>query len=311
MSDIIETKRKINGEATVPTGRSKTVAETITEKMTPVSGNESASPVTYKVTDPAEPVAVAPVKAAAETPAETPAPKKRRPGPGRPVTTGNAHYSKAELAARDRRQRERERDLIRDEREFERETAEFERQFERDRVLAERQAQIEARLAEFEFTQRSKELTEAERRAEPLSPLRKGVLYGTLTLSLLILLASAIYSFATIADVGEWLKAPWPWLAFLLPVATEFFIVFGGMDALISQARGDKKGARIGLWVMIGASMVAVLANGAHALSEWQIEDPGLTDWRAYVGIFLSALIPIATVIASKRAIALVFSKAE
>lgn len=310
MSDIIETKRKINGEPTPVGKRDKTVAETITEKMTPVSGNESASPVTYKVTPPAEAVGVAAVETAAPE-AEAPVAKKRRPGPGRPVTTGNAHYSKAELAARDRRQRERERDLIRDEREFERETAEFERQFERERVLAERQAQIETRLAEFEFAQRSKELSEAERRAEPLSPLRKGVLYGTLALSLLILLASAIYSFATIADVGEWLKAPWPWLAFLLPVATEFFIVFGGMDALISQARGDKKGARIGLWVMIGASMVAVLANGAHALSEWQIEDPGLTDWRAYVGIFLSALIPIATVIASKRAIALVFSKGE
>lgn len=300
MSEIIQTKRTINGEP-----------------ASAVSGNTSASPVVYKEGDTQKRVTTAEAlgwverdTAVAETTPKA-EPKKRRGGPGRPVSTGNSHYSKAELASRDRRQREREREIIREDREFERETAEFERQFEQERLLAQRQAEIDTRVSEFNFSQRSKELSEAESRAEPLSALRKGVLYGTLALSLLILIASAVYSFATIADVGEWLKAPWPWLAYLLPIATEFFIVFGGMDALISQARGDKKGARIGLWVMIGASMVAVLANGAHALSEWQSVDPTLSDWRAYVGIFLSALIPIATVIASKRAIALVFAKGE
>lgn len=295
MTDIINAKRDINGETPIAPA---------------VSGNESASPVVYKA-DGVTPVEASAIGVAPAEAAAAPAPKKRRGGPGRPVTTGNAHYSKAELAARDRRQRERERDLVRDEREFERETAQFEREFEQERIRAERQAQIETRQAEFEFNQRSKALDERERRVEPLSPLRRGVLNGTLVLALLILVASAVYSFATIADVGQWLRAPWPWLAFLLPIATEFFIVFGGMDALISQARGDKRGARIGLWVMIGASMVAVLANGAHAFSEWEQSAEGLADWRAWVGIFLSGLIPIATVIASKRAIALVFAKGE
>lgn len=295
MSDLIQTKRGINGEYPL-----KSSAD-----AGPVSGNApqedtgSASPVVY-------------TEVAKVIPAPEPEKKKRRGGPGRPVTTGNAHYSKAELAARDRRQRERERDLIRDERAFERETETAEREYEQQRQRDAHRFEQERQEAEFEFTQARRELDERKKLAKPLNSLRKGVLYGTLVLALLILLSSAIFSFATIAAVGEWLQPSWPWLVWLLPVATEFFIVFGGMDTLISQARGDKRGARIGLWVMLSASLVAVVANAAHAYSEWEIAGGGaILDWRAYVGILLAGLIPVATVVAAKRAINLVFAKAE
>lgn len=159
----------------------------------------------------------------------------------------------------------------------------------------------------FELEQAEKRLERIRKRAEPIDPLRSAVLYATLVLSLLILVSSAIFSFATIAAVGAWLMPVWPWLVWLLPVATEFFIVFGSMDTLISQARGDLKGTRTGLIVMLVASCVAVTANAAHTLSEWMLL--GGLDWRAWIGVGLSGLIPIATVVAAKRAIALVFDK--
>lgn len=168
--------------------------------------------------------------------------------------------------------------------------------------------QVSREERRWEREQAQRKIEGLRKRAEPIDPLRSVVLYATFTLSLLILIASGIFSFATIAAVGEWLRPSWAWLVWLIPVATEFFIVFGGMDTLISQARGDRRGARTGLIVMFAASLVAVVANGAHALSEWQT-DGNLGDWRAWVGIGLSAAIPIATVVAAKRAISLVFSK--
>lgn len=215
---------------------------------------------------------------------------ERRP-PGRPKG------SKTSPEKIGRAQRERDRERIREERAFEVEREQTERQYE-----------IERARREAEFERERKALEGEAKRVTPRDPLRAWVLYSTLALALLILVASGIFSFATIADAAEWLRPAWPGLVWLLPIATEFFIVFGGMDTLISQARGDRRGARTGLWIMISASLVAVIANGAHTLSEWE-QSGGLGDWRAWVGIGLSALIPIATVVASKRAINLVFAK--
>lgn len=280
MSDIISAKREINGE---PVPAAPAVSETPARK--------SASPVFYM---PTTPTALSAAMDAAEAEAEAAAASASAPAkrpPGRPKG------SKTSPEKIGRAQRERDRERIREE-----------RAFEIEREQAERQYEIERARREAAFAREQKALEGEAKRVTPRDPLRAWVLYSTLALALLILTASGIFSFATIADAAEWLRPSWPGLVWLLPIATEFFIVFGGMDTLISQARGDRRGARTGLWIMISASLVAVIANGAHTLSEWE-QTGGLGDWRAWVGIGLSALIPIATVVASKRAINLVFAK--
>lgn len=287
MSDIITTKRQINGEQ---------VSET----------RQSASPVFYAPTNPPTTVgtftkAMQDMTAAVAGAEADEAPVVKR-SPGRPKG------SKTSPEKIGRAQRERDRQRIREERAFEIEREQAERQYEIDKRLAEHTMEIERARQEFEFAQERRRIENQSRRVAPRDPLRAWVLSFTLGLALLILAASAVFSFATIADAAQWLQPSWPWLVWLLPIATEFFIVFGGMDTLISQSRGDKKGARTGLAIMLAASLVAVIANGAHTLSEWE-QGAGLDDWRAWVGIGLSALIPIATVVASKRAINLVFAK--
>jgi len=272
MSDIISAKREINGE---PVPAAPAVSETPARK--------SASPVFYM---PTTPTALSAAMDAAEAAA---VPTKRPPGRPKGSKTSPEKVGRA--------QRERDRERIRED-----------RAFEIEREQAERQYEIERARREAEYERERKALEGEAKRVTPRDPLRAWVLYWTLALALLILIASGIFSFATIADAAEWLRPAWPGLVWLLPIATEFFIVFGGMDTLISQARGDRRGARTGLWIMISASLVAVIANGAHTLSEWE-QSGGLADWRAWVGIGLSALIPIATVVASKRAINLVFAK--
>jgi len=281
MSDIITTKRQINGE---PGG--------------PVSGNGAFVERLLQQAD--TELGVVAARGNPEAAIEQAEPAKRPPG--RPKG------SKTDPEKLSRTKAERERQRIRDERAFEIEREEAERRYEVERLRAEHAAELERAQREFEFSQERAALENQTKRVAPRDPLRAWVLSFTLGLALLILAASAVFSFATIADAAQWLQPSWPWLVWLLPIATEFFIVFGGMDTLISQARGDKKGARTGLAIMLAASLVAVIANGAHTLSEWE-QGSGLDDWRAWVGIGLSALIPIATVVASKRAINLVFAK--
>jgi uncharacterized membrane protein YcjF (UPF0283 family) len=170
-------------------------------------------------------------------------------------------------------------------------------------TIAREKRKFDVEKAAAELNVARKVLAEKARRADPLDPLKKAVLYSTLVLALLILIASAIFSFATIAAVAEWMRPPLPFMVWLVPVAIEFFIVFFGMDSIISQARGDKKGARFAFVGMLVATSVAVIANAAHTVAE----SPDMADWRAWVGVFLSALIPVGTLLAAKRAIRLVF----
>jgi len=177
----------------------------------------------------------------------------------------------------------------------------------RTRALSARET-IAAERREFEIAKGRRLLEREGKRAEPIDPLRKSALYSTLALALLILTASAIFSFAAIMSVAEWMFPSWPWLVVLVPIATEFFIVFFGMDSLISQARGDERGARFAFWGMAVASGVAVIANVAHTVAGASL-DPSSVLWQTAVGVLLSALIPIGTLLAAKRAIRLVFER--
>jgi hypothetical protein len=163
----------------------------------------------------------------------------------------------------------------------------------------------QARLRE----KREAEEKAAARRAKPVDPRTKGVFATALTMAAAILLSAGLFSFASIAAAAEWMQPEWPWLVWVVPFFLEFFIVFFGIDAVISQANGDKKGANWALAWMFVFSGVAVIGNAAHTIDGWG--EAALTDWRAWVGTGLAALAPLSVVLIVKRTSRLVFVRSE
>jgi len=163
------------------------------------------------------------------------------------------------------------------------------------------------RKTDLERAQRRIELEQlslAEKRAKPIDPLRKGVLWIALIIAGVILATSAVFSFATIAATAEWMMPAWAWLVWVVPGFIELFIIYFGIDAVISQANGRAKDSRSALLWMLVFSGVAVLGNVAHTISGWG----DLSDWRSWVGVMFSALAPLGVVLVVKRTARLVFA---
>lgn len=172
------------------------------------------------------------------------------------------------------------------------------------------------RKTDLERVERQAALEEAERkalresrRAQPFDPLTRVWLGVTLTIGVIIFITSALFSFATVADVAaNWMLPPWWWLAWVVPGFIEAFIVFFGLDAIINQARGRKKDAAAALVWMFVFSTIAVAANAAHTIDGWGGD---LSDWRSWIGTAMSALAPLSVVLITKRISKLVFADPE
>lgn len=167
-----------------------------------------------------------------------------------------------------------------------------------------RKTDIEREEIQFEAQQRRKALEQRAKRAEPMDPLRAGVLFVALGIAIVILATSGVFSFATIVATAAWMMPAWDWLVWIVPGFVELFIVFFGVDAIVSQARGKKRDSNWALFWMLVFSGVAVLGNAAHTIAEWG----DLSDWRAWIGTLFSALAPLGVVLITKRVSRLVFA---
>lgn len=143
------------------------------------------------------------------------------------------------------------------------------------------------------------------KRAPRIQPDTRVTLAITLVIGAVALLTSFTVSYATIAEVADWMKLPMPGLAYIVPGFIELLTVFSSLDYLLSRSRG--KSGRGAFWTMILFSAIAVLGNAAHSYQKWGPHIP----WNGWVGVVLSGLAPLVVVLVTKRVSALVFAEPE
>lgn len=100
-------------------------------------------------------------------------------------------------------------------------------------------------------------------------------------------------SFVSLYSVAEWLGLPsWMWWA--VPTFIDLAILVYASLVLVHRARGEKTWPS---WVALGAfTVLSVIANGAHALSHEHD-----TQWQAYIGVLIAAMVPIAIFVATEQ----------
>jgi len=106
------------------------------------------------------------------------------------------------------------------------------------------------------------------------------------------LVAFAI-SFVALYQVAEWLGLP-PWMWWAVPIFIDVMLLVSAGLALIYKARGEKTWPA---WSALGAfTVLSMIANGAHALAH-----PHETQWQAYIGVLIAAMVPIAIFVATEH----------
>lgn len=131
------------------------------------------------------------------------------------------------------------------------------------------------------------------------------VLMTLLILSGIALLTSFVFSYFALVEVAVWMRPPQEWLTLLVPGFIELVIVLSALDYVVARSRGES--GRTPFWMMIAMSAIAVVGNAAHTFYEWSVEGP--VPWEGWLGVVLSAIVPLIVVYISKRITSTVFSE--
>jgi hypothetical protein len=146
-------------------------------------------------------------------------------------------------------------------------------------------------------------LEQEERRATRLLPDTNGSLMVALFLATIALLTSFVVSYFTLVSVASWMRLPWEGLDFIVPGFIEVMILFGTYDYIITRSRGNKGFTPMASMILF--SLLAVLGNASHTITEWQSD--GEVPWFGWIGVIMSAFVPFVVVYISKRLSTLVF----
>jgi hypothetical protein len=121
----------------------------------------------------------------------------------------------------------------------------------------------------------------------------------------LLMVSSFIVSFTGIYDVSEWTGIPQV-IRWLPAVFIDAAILAYTISLVVFKARGESTWrTMMGLIAFAG---ISVVANIAHTLSFWNGE---LTDFRAWIGVLITAAAPIAVLLAAEEITRLAFQKRE
>lgn len=142
-----------------------------------------------------------------------------------------------------------------------------------------------------------------ERRATRLLPDTNGSLVIALMLATIALLTSFVVSYFTLVSVASWMRLPWDGLDYIVPGFIEVMILFGTYDYIITRSRGSS--GFVPMASMILFSLLSVVGNASHTISEWQAD--GEVPWFGWIGVTMSAFVPFVVVYISKRLSTLVF----
>jgi hypothetical protein len=117
----------------------------------------------------------------------------------------------------------------------------------------------------------------------------------------LLMVSSFIVSFTGIYDVSEWTGIPQV-IQWLPAVFIDAAILAYTISLVVFKARGESTWrTMLGLIAFAG---ISVVANIAHTLSFWNGE---LTDFRAWIGVLITATAPIAVLLAAEEITRLAF----
>ena len=136
-----------------------------------------------------------------------------------------------------------------------------------------------------------------------INPDATPVLLTAIALVSILMISSFIVSFSGIYTVSAWTGLP-PFLQWLPALFIDAAILAYTISLVVLKARGDSVW-RTFLGLIAFASM-SVAANIAHTLAFW---DGELTDYRAWMGVAITASAPIAVLLASEEITRLAFRK--
>lgn len=136
-----------------------------------------------------------------------------------------------------------------------------------------------------------------------LNPDAKPVLAVAVGLVTLLMVSSFAVSFTGIYEVSAWTGLPviLQWLPALFIDAA---ILAYTISLIVFKARGESVWRTLA--GLAGFAFVSVVANIAHTLSFW---DGSLVDFRAWIGVLITASAPIAVLLASEEITRLAFEE--
>jgi hypothetical protein len=144
-----------------------------------------------------------------------------------------------------------------------------------------------------------------KRKSARINPDAIPVLATAVALVALLMITSFSVSFSGIYEVSAWTGLP-PFLQWLPAIFIDAAILAYTISLVVFKARGESTWRTF--TGLIAFASVSVIANIAHTLSFW---DGSLLDYRAWVGVLITASAPIAVLLASEEITRLAFEKPE
>jgi hypothetical protein len=138
-----------------------------------------------------------------------------------------------------------------------------------------------------------------------LNPDSVPVLATAVALVGVLMVSSFVVSFSGLYDASAWTGLPenFRWLPALFIDAA---ILAYTIALIVFKARGESVWRTV--LGLVGFATISVVANISHTLSFW---DGELTDYRAWIGVAITASAPIAVLLAAEEIARLAFQKKE
>lgn len=145
----------------------------------------------------------------------------------------------------------------------------------------------------------------AKKKSKRINPDALPVLYTAVALVSLLMTTSFTVSFSGIYEVSAWTGLP-KILQWLPALFIDAAILAYTISLVVFKARGESTWRTLA--GLTGFATMSVVANIAHTLNFW---NGSLVDFRAWVGVAITALAPIAVLLASEEITRLAFEKEQ
>ena len=145
----------------------------------------------------------------------------------------------------------------------------------------------------------------AKKKSRRINPDAIPVLATAVGLVSVLMITSFIVSFSGIYTVSAWTGLP-TFLQWLPALFIDAAILAYTISLVVFKARGESTWRT--LTGLSAFAAISVVANIAHTLSFW---DGSLVDYRAWIGVLITAAAPIAVLLASEEITRLAFEQPD
>ena len=156
-----------------------------------------------------------------------------------------------------------------------------------------------------EFMEEEVMIEKKKKKGKRINPDAIPVLFTAVGMVSLLMITSFAVSFSGIYAVSEWTGIP-KFIQWLPAVFIDAAILAYTISLVVFKARGES------VWrTLVGLSAfagVSILANISHTAAYWEGD---LSDFRAWIGVLITASAPLAVLLASEEITRLAFESAE